>query len=121
MNTALGDDSSATDKLVVTGDTAGTTRLYVNNFHGSGTTTVNGIEVISVGGQSDGLFTLENRALAGAYEYFLHQDEGDWYLRSALAPEPEPEDPVEPEIPVNDPEEPESPEIPGNDLSLIHI
>ena len=24
---------------------------------------------------------------------------GDWYLRSALAPEPEPEDPVEPEIP----------------------
>lgn len=118
MNTALGDDSSATDKLVVTGDTAGTTRLYVNNFHGSGTTTVDGIEVISVGGQSDGLFTLENRALAGAYEYFLHQDEGDWYLRSALAPEPEPEDPVEPEIPVNDPEEPESPEIPGNDTPV---
>ena len=115
MNTALGDDSSATDKLVVTGDTAGTTRLYVNNVHGSGTTTVNGIEVISVGGQSDGLFTLENRALAGAYEYFLHQDAGDWYLRSALAPEPEvpaePEIPVEPEVPEEEVPSPAQPDI----------
>lgn len=120
MNTALGDDSSATDRLVVTGDTAGTTKLYVNNFRGTGTTTVNGIEVISVGGQSDGLFTLENRALAGAYEYFLHQDDGDWYLRSALAPEPpmpeEPEDPVAetPEQPDDIPpaEAPVTPAVP---------
>ncbi|KFC11269.1 hypothetical protein GTGU_00434 [Trabulsiella guamensis ATCC 49490] len=119
MNTALGDDSSATDRLIVTGDTAGTTKLYVNNFHGTGTTTVNGIEVISVGGQSDGLFTLENRALAGAYEYFLHQDDGDWYLRSALAPEPptpeEPELPAEPEDPVEEtPQPPQTPEQPGD-------
>ncbi|EPM0023606.1 autotransporter outer membrane beta-barrel domain-containing protein [Citrobacter farmeri] len=114
MNTALGDDSSATDRLIVSGNTAGTTKLYVNNVNGSGTTTVNGIEVISVGGQSDGLFTLENRALAGAYEYFLHQDNGDWYLRSALAPEPpQPQEPDQPQEPEHTGEQPSTPVSPA--------
>lgn len=82
INTTLDDDNSNTDKLIVNGDTSGRTGVFVNNFNGGGALTTAGIEVVSVTGQSNGTFALENRAVAGAYEYFLHQDNGNWYLRS---------------------------------------
>ncbi|WP_347254714.1 autotransporter outer membrane beta-barrel domain-containing protein [Leminorella grimontii] len=98
INTVLGNDASETDKLVVTGNTSGSTDVVVNNVLGAGAQTVNGIEVIHVDGQSDGQFTLKNRAVAGAYEYFLHKDgvsaaDGNWYLRSTTqqGPNPTPE------------------------------
>ncbi|HIE5094872.1 autotransporter outer membrane beta-barrel domain-containing protein [Stenotrophomonas maltophilia] len=90
FNTVLADDASASDKLVVTGDTSGTANVRVNNIGGAGAETVNGIELIDVGGVSDGVFTLAGRAVGGAHEYFLHKggagagSEGNWYLRSAL-------------------------------------
>ena len=90
INTTLDDDHSDTDKLIVNGNTSGTTGLFVNNVNGGGALTTAGIEVISVTGQSNGMFTLENRAVAGAYEYFLHQDSGNWYLRSEPYTQPPP-------------------------------
>ncbi|ECD0735990.1 autotransporter outer membrane beta-barrel domain-containing protein [Salmonella enterica subsp. enterica serovar Tennessee] len=83
LNTQLGDDSSPTDKLIVTGDTAGSTTLHITNVNGLGAKTVNGIEVIEVGGQSDGDFTLyKGHVDINAWTYTLKQDGGDWYLRS---------------------------------------
>ncbi|QIQ21400.1 autotransporter family protein [Zophobihabitans entericus] len=86
LNTVLDGDSSSTDRLIINGNTSGSTGVIVNNFGGGGEQTTNGIEVISVSGQSDGIFSLKRRAVAGAYEYFLHQDSGNWYLSSQLAP-----------------------------------
>ncbi|WP_337262262.1 MULTISPECIES: autotransporter outer membrane beta-barrel domain-containing protein [unclassified Serratia (in: enterobacteria)] len=87
MNTRLGDDSSLTDKLVVKGDTAGTTRVQIVNAGGSGAQTLNGIEVITVGGQSDGEFVQAGRIVAGAYDYTLARGTAadtavNWYLTS---------------------------------------
>ena len=90
FNTVLGDDASASDKLIVGGSTSGQTNVAVNNVGGAGAQTVNGIQLIQVGGASNGVFTLAGRAVGGQYEYFLHQGttaaptEGNWYLRSAL-------------------------------------
>ncbi|EMA4391670.1 autotransporter outer membrane beta-barrel domain-containing protein, partial [Escherichia coli] len=96
INTVLGDDTSATDKLIVTGNTSGDTGVVVNNVRGQGAQTADGIEIVHVGGQSDGNFRLQNRAVAGAWEYFLHKGnaggtDGNWYLRSELPPEPQPQ------------------------------
>ncbi|HDS1578261.1 TPA: autotransporter outer membrane beta-barrel domain-containing protein [Stenotrophomonas maltophilia] len=102
FNTVLADDASASDKLVVTGDTSGTANVRVNNISGAGALTYNGIELISVGGTSDGVFTLAGRAVGGAYEYFLHKGtggDGNWYLRSqtpTTGPEPCDLDPTGP-------------------------
>lgn len=94
LNTRLDDDASSTDRLIVSGDTAGQTNLIINNVGGQGAQTVNGIEVISVSGQSDGNFTLQNRAVAGAYEYLLYKNgidmqDGNWYLRSTYSDTPD--------------------------------
>jgi len=94
----LGDDTSPSDLLVVTGDTAGDTAVRVINVGGAGDQTVEGIKVIEVGGASNGLFNLlgdyelrgEQVVIAGAYGYTLQQNgitdpaDGDWYLRSEL-------------------------------------
>ncbi|UTA53757.1 autotransporter outer membrane beta-barrel domain-containing protein [Lysobacter soli] len=96
LNTALGGDFSATDKLVVHGDTAGWTDVTVTNAGGTGAQTVNGIQVVQVDGASNGTFALAGRASAGAYEYLLYKGgvatpaDGDWYLRSALRTDPTP-------------------------------
>ncbi|WP_140918504.1 autotransporter outer membrane beta-barrel domain-containing protein [Limnobaculum xujianqingii] len=87
INTQLGDDSSVTDKLVISGDSAGATDLIVNNVNGAGAATQNGIQVVNVNGASNGEFKLANRAVAGAYEYLLYKngtiaEDGHWYLRN---------------------------------------
>ncbi|AOF92493.1 autotransporter outer membrane beta-barrel domain-containing protein [Sinorhizobium sp. RAC02] len=98
IETVLGDDNSATDKLIVTGDTSGNTNLKVINLAGVGAQTVEGIKIIDVAGVSDGSFTLlgnyvfegDQAVIAGAYAYRLYQGgestptDGDWYLRSVL-------------------------------------
>lgn len=90
FNTVLGNDSSVTDKLVITGDTSGDTSVSVTNAGGTGDSTLNGIELISVAGQSDGTFTQAGRIVAGAYDYSLVRGTGDnsnnWYLTSSLTP-----------------------------------
>ncbi len=132
MNTQLGDDNSPTDKLIVTGDTTGSTYVAVNNAGGIGALTTNGIKLIEVQGDSSGQFVQQGRIVAGLYDYYLQRGDSsytpptaydptqsalnDWYLISKLPPEePEPpvvEPPEEPEPPVVEPpEEPEPPVV----------
>ncbi|WP_436858919.1 autotransporter outer membrane beta-barrel domain-containing protein [Citrobacter tructae] len=111
MNTQLGDDASPTDKMVVKGNTSGTTNVKVLNAGGAGALTTDGIELITVAGNSDGEFKQNGRIVAGAYDYTLARGEGtndkNWYLSSALSPE----DPVDPVYPV-DPAKPADPTDP---------
>ncbi|WP_145583821.1 autotransporter outer membrane beta-barrel domain-containing protein [Yersinia thracica] len=97
FNTVLAGDSSNSDRLLITGNTAGQSYVTVNNIGGNGGRTSDGIKIINVGGDSAGQFTLNGRAVAGAYEYFLYQGsissptDGDWYLRTEVderRPEP---------------------------------
>ncbi|WP_145524462.1 autotransporter outer membrane beta-barrel domain-containing protein [Yersinia vastinensis] len=97
FNSVLNDDNSATDKLVVNGNTSGTTRVGVTNLGGSGAETLNGIELIQVNGLSDGDFIKQGRIVAGAYDYSLTRGIGtnvsNWYLTSAAIPA-DPADPL---------------------------
>ncbi|WP_325167214.1 autotransporter outer membrane beta-barrel domain-containing protein [Stenotrophomonas sp. S41] len=105
FNTVLAGDDAASDKLVIGGDTSGTANVRVNNVGGAGAQTVNGIELIQVGGASNGLFNLAGRAVGGQYEYFLHKGtgtDGNWYLRSVLPTAPDPCE-VDPSLPECNP------------------
>ncbi len=126
FNTVFGDDTSATDKLVITGDADGQAGVEVRNAGGQGAQTTDGIELITIGGDSNADFTLIGRAVGGVYEYKLVQgDDGNWYLRSELddgtEPEPEPEpphdcvtDPSLPQCEITLPVEPIDPIDPEN-------
>ncbi|EKJ95066.1 outer membrane autotransporter [Bradyrhizobium lupini HPC(L)] len=105
IETVLGGDTSATDRLVVTGDTSGSTNVKVINAGGSGAQTTEGIKIVDVGGASNGSFSLlgdyifqgDQAVVAGAYAYRLYKNgistpsDGDWYLRSALINGPDPD------------------------------
>lgn len=83
----LGKDDSATDKMIVGGDTSGTTYINFKNIGGSGAQTAQGIKVIEVLGNSDGNFIKSNPLVGGLYEYSLVKGgnqgtESDWYLTS---------------------------------------
>ncbi len=103
LDVFLGDDSSPTDRLVVGGDTAGTTDVFFNVTGGTGAQTDDGILVIDVDetSSSDGVFVLANPdatidgiggvLIAGAYGYRLARGDGeggdssqDWFLKSIL-------------------------------------
>ncbi|WPU23956.1 autotransporter outer membrane beta-barrel domain-containing protein [Cedecea neteri] len=104
VNTVLGDDASVTDKLVIQGATSGATVLNVSNVGGQGAQTEQGIEVVTVGGDSaSGAFTQSGRIVAGAWDYSLVQKGQNWYLTS-MSNLP-PVKPTEPEpVPVYRPE-----------------
>lgn len=112
FNTTLGGDNSPTDKMSVKGDTQGSTRVRVDNIGGVGAQTVNGIELVEVGGNSAGNFALTTGTVeAGAYVYTLAKGKGDdaknWYLTSkwdGVTP-PDTPDPID-NPPVVDPEGP---------------
>ncbi|MGE4324279.1 MAG: autotransporter outer membrane beta-barrel domain-containing protein, partial [Sphingobium sp.] len=114
IETALGDDASPTDRLVVNGATSGTTGVTIINRNGLGAQTVEGIKIIDIAGASNGTFTLNGdyqfqgapAVVAGAYAYRLYKNgvtdpnDGDWYLRSALTnPTTTPIDPDQPVVP----------------------
>ena len=96
FQTVLGDDTSATDRFIVKGDTAGTSSVTVANVGGKGAMTNEGIEIISVSGNSAGTFSLagdyevdgKGAVVAGAYAYQLYQgnrtgtESKNWYLRT---------------------------------------
>lgn len=91
MNTEAGTDDSLTDHLAITGDSAGSSALEVANIGGQGAQTINGIELISVGGASDASFTLDKPVVAGMWEYDLYKhDDGNWYLESKASDTPDP-------------------------------
>ncbi len=99
IESELGGDASPSDRLVVTGNTAGTTGIKVVNLGGGGAQTVEGIKIVDVGGTSAGQFSLlgdyvfqgDQAVVGGAYAYRLYKNglatpaDGDWYLRSDLA------------------------------------
>lgn len=90
FNGALAGDDSFIDRLHVRGDSRGNATVQVNNVHGLGAQTDNGILLIQVDGTSGAAYTLNGRAVAGSYDYFLHKGgtltpgDGHWYLRSEL-------------------------------------
>jgi outer membrane autotransporter protein len=97
LQTSLGDDRSATDRLVVSqGAISGNTQLGISNVNGlGGLTRDNGIEVVqTVNGatsSNNDAFVLGNRVVAGAYRYQLFKGgltagtENSWFLRSSVA------------------------------------
>lgn len=85
-------------------------KVKVNNIGGIGAETLEGIELITVGGNSNGQFEKSGRIVAGAYEYFLNRGNGNttdtknWYLSSSLIPVINPPvDPIDPVDPKNPP------------------
>ncbi|KFE56459.1 autotransporter [Pseudomonas syringae] len=129
LQSVLGDDSSPSDKLVVSqGALSGTTQVNVRNLGGLGAATqLNGIEVVqAVNGavSADTAFSQGNSLSIGAYEYYLFKggatagSENSWFLRSTVLSQPAalaiPEAPAEPVPPVEPgaPEEPAPPVAP---------
>lgn len=119
LDTVLGNDSSLTDKLAIIGNSSGNTTVKVKNINGDGDDTIEGIQIVTVGGTSDPnafslagdyVFNGQQAVVGGAYAYRLYQGsisqpgDGNWYLRSNRIPT----DPVDPDIPV-DPDEPDQP------------
>jgi len=131
LQTELGDDSSASDRLVISGGAAsGSTGLEIINLNGSGgSTLLDGIMVIQAingASSSNSAFSLMGPVAAGAFEYFLFKggiSDGtseNWYLRSTLvappaspppipAPAPDPLEPTPPPVPPTPPEPPAPP------------
>jgi outer membrane autotransporter protein len=129
IDTYLGTDGSASDRLVLNGGTAtGNSFLAVSNTTGPGLKTVgNGIEVIEADSGATTVpnaFQLAGPVASGAYQYFLFRggpsatgsagDGGDvaqnWYLRSDLIATTPPPPPVSPP-PVSPP--PAAPTFPN--------
>jgi outer membrane autotransporter protein len=102
LDTFLGEDTSPSDVLVISGTASGLTNVVVNNFGGPGALTDVGIRIVDVGdpaGSPSDSFVLANgdytiartgetALLAGAYGYALRQgaSDGDWYLQSEWQP-----------------------------------
>ncbi|KKC37371.1 autotransporter [Devosia epidermidihirudinis] len=136
LDTVLGADNSASDRLVISGGVAsGATSIGVVNVGGAGAVTnQDGIQVVqAINGAttSNGAFALGGPVAAGAFEYFLFKggvsagSGENWYLRSTLvnppagaptpilAPtvpplQPSPEPPVLPPDPTPAPPPPEA-------------
>lgn len=116
LQTVLGDDTSASDRLILSGGTAsGTTGLEIVNLGGQGgATLLDGILVVqSLAGASstDTAFALFSPVAAGAFEYFLFKggisdgSSENWYLRSTLVAPPTAPPPTP--APAPDPTQPD--------------
>ena len=103
LNTFLGGDGSASDKLVVNGGSAvGNSFLRITNGPGA-ETLANGIAVVQAinGGTTEpGAFALAGEVRAGAFDYDLFRgglagsSPNDWFLRSTFLVGPIPPEPI---------------------------
>jgi outer membrane autotransporter protein len=123
VDSVLGGDDSASDRLIVSGgEISGNTALAVNNLGGSGAPTPqNGILVVQAIDQAHSTvdaFRLSSGVKAGAYNYYLYKGgvtagTGDnWYLRSSVPAQPAAADPTAPPV---DPSDPTSPPVDPSD------
>ncbi|MEN8639549.1 autotransporter outer membrane beta-barrel domain-containing protein [Pseudomonas sichuanensis] len=107
LNSVLGQDDAASDRLVISqGDISGSTGLLVSNLGGTGAATQgNGIQVVEArdGASGNANAFIQTQILsAGAYDYRLFKggitagSENNWYLRSTLVAPPAPAPGVEP-------------------------
>lgn len=87
FNGQLGGDNSPFERLIVTGDTGGSSIIAINNIGGRGAKTVNGIKLIEVQGESDATFELKEKISLGGYDYILEKVLKNWYLKSTIKPE----------------------------------
>lgn len=122
LQSVLGADGSASDKLVVNGGPIqGTTPIDIKNLNGAGAQTVqNGILVVEAINNASGAasaFSLGKPVSAGAYDYYLFKGgvtagtSENFYLRSTVPAKPT--DPVITPVPTPDPEGPPLPPNPG--------
>lgn len=99
LQSVLGDDSSPSDKLIISrGAISGTTQINVTNLGGVGALTQqNGIEVVQASNgavSSDTAFSQGNSLSIGAFEYYLFKggatagSENSWFLRSTVLSPP---------------------------------
>ncbi|WP_161492434.1 autotransporter outer membrane beta-barrel domain-containing protein [Brucella pituitosa] len=116
MSTVLGGDNSLTDQLRVSGNTSGESKIAITNRDGLGAQTINGVEIVSIGGASDGTFSLlgdyttkdgKQAIITGsAYAYTLQKGSGtgsndkNWYLVSSYDQD-DPVNPVDPDCQKN--------------------
>ncbi|WP_161492461.1 autotransporter outer membrane beta-barrel domain-containing protein [Brucella pituitosa] len=116
MSTVLGGDNSLTDQLRVSGNTSGESKIAITNRDGLGAQTINGVEIVSIGGASDGTFSLlgdyttkdgKQAIITGsAYAYTLQKGSGtgsndkNWYLVSSYDQD-YPVNPVDPDCQKN--------------------
>lgn len=95
FNGELEGDDSTINKLIITGDSQGESRVQVTNLGGRGAQTLNGIELIEVQGASDANFVRAGRIIAGAFDYDLvrgnqsGQKMNNWFLLSKPGASPE--------------------------------
>ncbi|MDP9155183.1 MAG: autotransporter outer membrane beta-barrel domain-containing protein [Pseudomonadota bacterium] len=134
LNTVVGPDNSASDKLVVSGGNAsGSSTLLIHNVGGTGAaTTADGIQVVQAANgatSAAGAFSLPASIQAGAYTYYLAKGgvtagtSESWYLRNTVAaaappvvtPPTSPGTPGTPTTPATPgtPSEPTTPTTPG--------
>ncbi|HCQ3841291.1 TPA: AIDA-I family autotransporter adhesin YfaL/EhaC, partial [Escherichia coli] len=99
LDSELNDDDSASDQLVLNGNTAGNTAVVINPITGIGEPTSTGIKVVDFAAdpaqfQNNAQFSLAGSGYVnmGAYDYTLVEDNNDWYLRSQeVNPTPPPD------------------------------
>lgn len=86
LDTVLGADGSASDKLFITGAITGTTLLQIANLGGSGMqTTGTGILVVETeaGANPSNSFALAAPVISNGFQYRLQQTDNNWYLVSS--------------------------------------
>jgi outer membrane autotransporter protein len=116
LNTVVGPDNSASDRLVINGGNAsGSSTLLITNIGGTGAATVaDGIQVVQAANGATsalGAFSLPASIKAGAYSYYLAKGgvtagtSESWYLRNTVAPAPV--------VPPTQPTTPSGPTTPG--------
>ncbi|WP_438442958.1 autotransporter outer membrane beta-barrel domain-containing protein [Kluyvera georgiana] len=95
IGTVLGNDSSKTDKLVISGAATGKTVVSVVNEGGLGAQTNEGILIIETASSTSDAFVQSGRIVAGSYDYHLQQgtasgqNTNNWYLTNKyVAPTP---------------------------------
>ncbi|MGO2158693.1 MAG: autotransporter outer membrane beta-barrel domain-containing protein [Serratia proteamaculans] len=106
LETEMNGDTSATDQLILNGNTFGDTALAIVPVSGIGQATQTGIKVVDFVADPQIFQNAADFHLAGgqqyinmgAYDYSLTQDDQDWYLRSQVVmpdpdvqPQPQPE------------------------------
>lgn len=83
LGSSLGNDASSTARLLISGNASGATDVQVTNLGGKGDATINGIEVVQVGGTSQpGAFYNSQNISAGLYNYSVVQRGQNFYLTS---------------------------------------
>ncbi|WP_170126546.1 autotransporter outer membrane beta-barrel domain-containing protein [Leminorella richardii] len=104
LDTALGNDGSLTDKLMINGMADGYTKVSINNVGGLGAGTLEGIEIITTQGTTADAFSQEGRVVAGSYDYSLVNKGTNWYLTSQFIDPTVPTDPDPDPDPGTDPD-----------------